>query len=132
MTFVAALIDLNSLAMTLLNAGHPPPLRRRDGVVQELASETVGLPLAVIDRPYEAVTVPLEPGDAVVLYTDGVSEARSPRGELYGAERVQKLLAAGPADVTALGDALLEDVRRFADGRPMSDDLTLVCFARTH
>jgi serine phosphatase RsbU (regulator of sigma subunit) len=130
-TFVAALIDLNSLAMTLLNAGHPPPLRRRKGAVQELASEVVGLPLAVIDRPYEAVTVPLEVGDTVVLYTDGVSEARSPRGELYGAERVQKVLTMGPADVTALGEALLDDVRRFADGRPMSDDLTLVCFART-
>jgi serine phosphatase RsbU (regulator of sigma subunit) len=130
-TFVAALLDLNTFAMTVLNAGHPPPLRRRKGTVSEVAAEAVGLPLAIVDRPYDAVTMPLEPGDSVVLYTDGVSEARSPRGELYGPERVQKVVAEAPADVTALGEAILTDVRRFADGRPMTDDLTLVCMART-
>ncbi len=59
-TFVAALFDLNTFDMTLLNAGHPPPLRRRNGCIEELAAEVVGLPLAVLDRPYEAET--LSPG----------------------------------------------------------------------
>ena len=129
-TFVVALLDLDTFAMTLLNAGHPPPLRRRKKIVEELGLEEVGLPLAVMDKPYDAVTLPLEPGDVVVLYTDGISEARNPRGEMYGSDRLVALLKNGPEDVTILGEAILADVRRFADSRPMSDDLTLVCFGR--
>jgi serine phosphatase RsbU (regulator of sigma subunit) len=53
---------------------------------------------------------------------------RNSAGELYGAERVQAAVAAGPADVEGLAEALLADVRHFAGGRPQGDDLTLVCF----
>jgi serine phosphatase RsbU (regulator of sigma subunit) len=130
-TFVAGVVDLNTFALTLVNAGHPPPLLRRAGRVEELTADAAGLPLAVFDRPYESSTIPLAPGDVVVLYTDGISEARNQRGELYGIERISESLRTAPAEVPALGEALLADVRRFAEGRPPGDDLTLVCFGRT-
>jgi serine phosphatase RsbU (regulator of sigma subunit) len=131
-TFVATVLDLSSFTMTLVNAGHMPPLRRRAGraEVDEVGEPAVGLPLAVMDKPYEQMVVPLEPGDAMLLYTDGVTEARNPAGELYGVERLRAALRCGPEDVEGLGQAILADVTRFAAGRPQSDDLTIVCFGR--
>ncbi len=95
-----------------------------------LGEEIVGLPLAGIDRPYEEVVVALEPGDLVLLYTDGVTEARNPAGEWYGVERLRAAVREAPATVEGLGAAVLENVRRFAAERPQSDDLTIVCFGR--
>jgi phosphoserine phosphatase RsbU/P len=130
-TMVVGVIDLNAFTMTLVNAGHMPPLRRRkDGRVDEIAAAQAGIPLGVFDRPYEETEVPLERGDLLVLYTDGVTEARNPQGELYGLDRMLTLLRQSPGDATGFGQALLADVRRFAAGRPPADDLTLVCVSR--
>jgi serine phosphatase RsbU (regulator of sigma subunit) len=130
-TFVAAVLDLASFAVTLVNAGHMPPLRRRaDGRVDAVGEEAVGLPLAGIDRPYEEVTLALGPGESMLLYTDGVTEMRNPAGELYGPERLRAAVQAAAAEPEALGAAVLADVRRFAAGRPQGDDLTLVCVGR--
>ncbi|HYT93659.1 MAG TPA: SpoIIE family protein phosphatase [Gemmataceae bacterium] len=130
-TFVVAVLDLVRFTMTVANAGHMPPLRRRaGGSVDVLGEEIVGLPLAGIDRPYEEVVVALEPGDLVLLYTDGVTEARNPAGEWYGVERLRAAVREAPATVEGLGAAVLENVRRFAAERPQSDDLTIVCFGR--
>jgi serine phosphatase RsbU (regulator of sigma subunit) len=131
-TFVVAVVDLARFAVTLVNAGHMPPLRRRAGgkEIEEVGAEAVGLPLAVFDKPYQEAVFTLQPGDTLVLYTDGVTEARNPAGELYGVERLHKALAAAPQDVEALGAALLADVKKFAADRPPTDDLALVCVGR--
>jgi serine phosphatase RsbU (regulator of sigma subunit)/pSer/pThr/pTyr-binding forkhead associated (FHA) protein len=131
-TFVVAVVDLSTFALTLVNAGHMPPLLRRAGhtKVEDLGDPIVGLPLGVVDHPYEEMVLQLEPGDAVVLYTDGVSEARNPKGDLYGTERLRAVVGSSPADMSSLGTKLLADVRQFAGNRAQSDDLTLVCFRR--
>jgi serine phosphatase RsbU (regulator of sigma subunit) len=131
-TFVVAVLDLNTFALTLVNAGHMPPLRRRGqpAVVDDVGDEIVGIPLGVFDRPYEEQVVPLEPGDTLLLYTDGVTEARNPQDQLYGADRLREVVRSAPEGVEALGTTLLADVRRFAADRPQSDDLTIVCFGR--
>jgi serine phosphatase RsbU (regulator of sigma subunit) len=117
--------------MTLVNAGHLPPLcRRAGGQVEALGAEAAGLPLAGIDRPYEETTVALHPGDRVLLYTDGVTEGRDPAGDWYGAERLRAAVAAAPETVDGLGTAVLADERRFAAQRAQGDDLTVVCFGR--
>ena len=82
------------------------------------------------DRPYKSLVLPFEAGDTLVLYTDGVTEARSPAGGFYEASRLCNLLRKGPEDPEALGKSLVADVRRFAGDRPQSDDLTVVCIAR--
>jgi serine phosphatase RsbU (regulator of sigma subunit) len=133
-TFVVAVIDLARHSMTLVNAGHMPPLRRtpaRPGA-DDVAAEEAGLPLAILDRPYEEVVVPLGPGDTFLLYTDGVTEARGAGGELYGIDRLRQLAGGLPAEPEALGSGVLADVSAFVGDRPQSDDITVVCFGRKH
>ena len=70
----------------------------------------------------------LEPGDRLVLYTDGVSEAANRRGELYGEERLYELVSALPRDLTSeqVTDRILEGVRSHLDGIDAGDDITLM------
>jgi serine phosphatase RsbU (regulator of sigma subunit) len=129
-TFVVAVVDRTRSSVTLVNAGHPPPLRRRGNTVEEIGADAAELPLGVFDRPYKEVVVPLQIGDAWVLFTDGVTEMKNPKKMLYGKERLKALLQRGAPDVEQMGAALLADVRQFAEGRVQSDDVTLVCFGR--
>jgi serine phosphatase RsbU (regulator of sigma subunit) len=131
-TFLVLEIDLNDFSLTLVNAGHPPLLRRRGAAraLSELGDTIVGLPLGLFDRPYEEMKLTLEPGDTMILYTDGLTEARDPQGDFYGIDRLRAVVKDGPEEVPALGEAILDDVRRFAAGRPQSDDLTMVCVGR--
>jgi serine phosphatase RsbU (regulator of sigma subunit) len=130
-TMVVGVIDLRAGTMTVVNAGHLPPLRRRpDGTVDEIGAEEAGIPLGVRDRPYDEVVVPVGPGELFAFVTDGVTEARNPAGDLYGPDRLRNQLARAPADAEKAGQAVLADVTRFAAGRPPSDDLTLVAFSR--
>jgi phosphoserine phosphatase RsbU/P len=131
-TFVVVVLNLETWQMNLVIAGHPPPLRRRPGAadVPYLGEDILSLPLAVADRPYKELAVALEPGDTLVLYTDGVTEARDPQGDLYGVGRLREAVANSPDNVAGLGEAILADVQQFAGERPQADDLTLVCFRR--
>jgi phosphoserine phosphatase RsbU/P len=130
-TFVLCVLDPLRHRLTLVNAGHLPPLRRRGKVVGELGGGVGGLPLGCDpNRGYEQVEVPLENGDAIVLYTDGISEAMNAQGKVYGSPRLREVIAAAPAGLEPMGQAVLEDVRRHVRGRLQSDDICLVCFAR--
>jgi phosphoserine phosphatase RsbU/P len=130
-TFLVAVIDLANFSITLVNAGHIPPLRSRAGRPPEpIGADSAGLPLAGIDWAYEPITLALEPGDSLIFYTDGVSEARNPNGELYGPDRLRALVEKNAGGVEQIGTGILADVKRFAAGRSQSDDLTLVCFGR--
>jgi phosphoserine phosphatase RsbU/P len=133
-TFLVAVIDLTDYSMMVVNAGHLPPLRCSIGTnaaPQPIGEEASGLPLAGIDYRYEGTTVQLEPGDGVIFYTDGVTEARNPAREFYGADRLQSVIRSATGGVAERGAAILADVARFAAGSAPSDDLTLVCFGRS-
>lgn len=131
-TYVLVIIDLKTHEMTLVNAGHMSPLIRRvDGEVDEFDEDTIGIPIGVMeDYPYEIVSRKIEPGETVVLITDGVDEAMDPNGELYTKERVRGFVSAHDPDAEALGRDLLEDVRKHANGRPQNDDITIMTFGR--
>lgn len=131
-TFVAVVIDLETFAATFVNAGHPLVLRRRAdrSDVEELGNDIAGLPLAMFDLDYDEMVVPLEPGDTLLLYTDGVTEARNRQNEVYGLARLTKAMSESSPDAESIGTAILADVRRFAEGRPASDDLTLAGVTR--
>lgn len=131
-TFVVAVIDLAQSQLTLVNAGHLPPLLCRSGKPpEEIGEAVVGLPLAVMDRDYEELVVPFKPGDTMMFYTDGVSEMRNQSGEMYGTERLYRVIERAPPNAEGLGNAVLKDVRQFAGDRPQNDDLTIVCFRCT-
>ena len=132
-TFVLCVIDLKSGEMTIAIAGHMPiMIRKTDGSIIEFGDEIVGIPIGVMDGyPYDVTTRVIEPGETCVIYTDGVSEAMNPASELYGIDRLRDLMKAsvgGQAD--ALGKVILADVRKFANGRPQNDDITIMVFGR--
>ena len=132
-TFVLCVIDLKSGEMTIAIAGHMPiMIRKTDGEIIEFGEGAVGVPIGVMeDFPYDVMTRTIEPGETCVIYTDGVSEAMNPANELYGIERLRELMKAstgGQAD--ALGKVILADVRKFANGRPQNDDITIMVFGR--
>lgn len=131
-TYVLVIIDLDTHEMSLVNAGHMSPLIRRvDGVVDEFDDETIGIPIGVLeDYPYEVVSRRIEPGETVVLVTDGVDEAMNPSGDLYSKERVRQFIADHDPNAEALGRDLLSDVRKHANGRPQNDDITIMTFGR--
>lgn len=132
-TFVLGIVDPESGLMQVANAGHMPLLiRRRDGSLEEFGEEIIGVPLGVMeDFPFEATQRNVAPGEMVVLYTDGVSEAMNPQGELYGIDRLKALVQASPAGkAEELGKAILADVRKHANGRAQNDDITIMVFGR--
>lgn len=133
-TFVVCVLDPARHEMTIVGAGHAPPLlRRRQGQVEAIGEACIGLPLGVSpDTHYAQTVVPIAPGDAVVLYTDGITDAMNPSDQLFGKERLLNELRASPDDrIPLLGSRILDSVHRFAAGRSQSDDICLVAFGRT-
>jgi len=111
------------------NGGHNPPyLIRCKGGVAPL-EKCGNLALGIFDnRPYIIKTVSLEPGDAVFLFTDGITEAENKGREFYGDARLQQALErfrCASARETIQG--VVEDVRGFSQGAPQSDDITALC-----
>ena len=118
--------------LTYANGGHNPPLIvHSDGSSMELP-QTNGVALGVMDgMEYEQSTVTLEPGDTVVFYTDGVSEAMNSVNEEFGMDRFGKVFAnAPPSDAVAANRVVFEAVHQFADGTPQSDDITCLTLRR--
>lgn len=114
-----------------VNAGHCPILvRRRDGGIEQITSS--GLPLGILQTAsYRETTSRLEPGDLLLMYTDGLTEAENSEEEEFGVDRVEAAVAEmdGPTAESACHD-LLCAVDIFAGGRPLTDDATLVVVER--
>jgi serine phosphatase RsbU (regulator of sigma subunit) len=113
-------------------AGHMSPLiRRSDGRIEEFDGETTGVPIGVLeDFQYAVLSRTIEPGETVLFYTDGVSDAMNPKGDLYSEKRVRKFLRNSRGNAAEIGKALLSDVRAHAAGRPQNDDITIMVFGR--
>lgn len=110
----------------ICNAGHPAPLLVHSGGVTSIAA--TGLPVGMFcQEHYTSTRVKVVKGDRLLLYTDGLSEARNSYDDEYGEGRLLSLLGKShqlPAN--ALIQRVLEDVRQFSSERPVSDDLTLM------
>ncbi len=120
-------LDRRTGVLNYVNCGHNPPMLRRRGGGVELLDAGGGPPLGVckeLDPP--AATFTLAPGDLLVLYTDGIPEAFSPRQELLGLRRVAEAVDRGEGDPERTKREVLELVDRHAAGRPRVDDQTLV------
>ena len=131
-TFVLAVLDTTDQSLTIVNAGHPLPLlRRQDRAVVAIGDAETGLPLGIDeDSRYEAVHLRLEPGEAIAMFTDGFTEAMNAQGDFLGVERLHEFLAAPVDGVAALGRNLLDNVRSFVGQHPQSDDMCLACLGR--
>jgi phosphoserine phosphatase RsbU/P len=108
-----------------VNAGHPAPfLVSRDGRLRKL--HTSGMPVGMLEgAPFETVEVQLAPGDKVVIFSDGLTEAENVDGSFFDAERLRLALKENAAlDASGLHSALLAALDRFAEGGPVGDDIT--------
>ncbi len=133
--FVTALyasLDLEQGDLVLANGGHDPPLwvhgpSHRTRLVSSPSSILGAFrELAVEDRH-----IHLDPGDVLVLYTDGVTEARDPSRRLFGERRLRAIAtASASAAASVIAQRVLDAVRDFSAGSPMADDLTLVVIKR--
>ena len=127
-TLFIGLLDLETGQLTYSSAGHNPPLlRRASGTVEQLG-EATGLVLGVIeDAVYEEAHLTMLPGDALVLYTDGITEAHDPQQQMYGLDRLETVCREAPiSPVQNLVDRVISSVDEFAGGTPQYDDITLM------
>jgi phosphoserine phosphatase RsbU/P len=134
-TLGACLIDPTTHDVTFVNAGHVPPLVYRkatDKFEEPVTTEMTGFPLAVVDGySYEMMTFRLDPGDSVLLITDGVTESTSVDGVEFQMDGIQKALRAGPMTPDKMLERVMGAVKKHASGRKPHDDITIVCFGRT-
>jgi sigma-B regulation protein RsbU (phosphoserine phosphatase) len=85
------------------------------------------LPLGIEpDEPYAEYVHQLSPGDALLFYTDGITEAREPAGEMFGVERLDAILQSTPRSSERLVRGTLIALESFTDGRAPVDDQTLL------
>ena len=129
LTMLLCLLDLRSGALQMVNAGHDNPLLvGTDGTVVDHPMDG-GPPFCIVDFPYPVETLVLRPGEALVLITDGVTEAQNEAGELFGLQRARDVLAnLRDASATALVDATCEAVHAYQGAAEASDDLTVLAF----
>jgi CHASE2 domain-containing sensor protein len=129
-TVLAGILDARTGALEYCSAGHEPPfLLPRAGRPLSRLTEGGGPPLCAVDGfDYAAASHRLEPGDALCLITDGITEAARADGELYGRSRLEALLTGLDAGKTAgeIGDAIRHDVAAFTGDAEASDDMAVL------
>lgn len=131
-TMFVGCYDIRSGVLHYANAGHPQPYLVDDGGRVSLFGDVTG-PLVGIfpDEQYQEASVELAPGARLVLYTDGVTEAKIAGGELFGSERLATLLTgiAGES-VERMCQLTVQEIQRYQNG-DLSDDVTLLVLQRT-
>ena len=130
-TLFYAELDPRSGALSFLNAGHNPPLIvHAGGTVENLSSG--GLPLGIKpDAAFREGRTQLQPGDVLVIYSDGVSEAVNPQGEEFGTARLYEVVSRNlDASAAGIRDRIEAALTKFAQGTKAADDITLVIVKR--
>ena len=171
-TLAIVVLDPKAHTLTVVNAGHLPPLLRSlpavdslvprsagskksgakaaisklaisklagskladaklAGPVKQIGTDVSGLPLGIQGHTvYKQSVVPFQPGDALVLVTDGVTEAMNPAHEIYGTPRLTDFLGQAPASAASLGEAIVADIEAFSGGESQRDDICVICIHR--
>jgi sigma-B regulation protein RsbU (phosphoserine phosphatase) len=127
-TVVYGLLSRSTHEMVVVRAGHEPVLGWTPQRTRLPIRHGLGHPLGILADPaLDVVQVPMPPGTTVLLYTDGVSEAATPDGELYGRERVVEAVAAmGAIEAQPMCDQLIRVLDVFRSTADQADDITMV------
>jgi serine phosphatase RsbU (regulator of sigma subunit) len=125
-TLFYAMVDREG-NLTYLNAGHPSPLILRQGAVKNLFTEGA-LPLGLLpEAEYAPVRERLEPGDTLVLFSDGITEAQNSSGEFFGDTRFEKLLTdQHETPLEELQKTIVQSVQDFTGLPSQADDVTVL------
>ncbi len=127
LTAFLGVFDFQREELRYVLCGHEPPILVRSGEVRELRSGEF-LPLGMFeDAKYDVERLKLKPGDLLFIYSDGLTEAKNPRGELFGDERVRNFLKRySDESPNMIVMRLYRSVKLFTGGRGLRDDLSLV------
>jgi sigma-B regulation protein RsbU (phosphoserine phosphatase) len=133
MTAYYGVLALDTGTFLHANAGHPPPRWWRAALdTVEVVSDCAGPPLGIgLADTYSQARIRLDPGDLLVLFTDGLVEARSPRHGAFGITRLDTAIREGAADgAEAVKCKAMDSLQKFLAGEPCEDDVTLVVVGR--
>jgi PAS domain S-box-containing protein len=126
-TLFYGILSEEDRTLTYVNAGHNPPMVYRAGsdTFEELTM--TGLAIGVLeDEIYGQRTIPIEPGDIIVLYTDGVTESLSSSQEMFGEERLKSIIWENRSlTATGIQKKIFDEVQNFSKSEPQFDDITL-------
>ncbi|HEY8133752.1 MAG TPA: PP2C family protein-serine/threonine phosphatase, partial [Thermoanaerobaculia bacterium] len=128
-TAFCAVLSLSDGKMMYSNAGHEPPLIMRSGRGPERLVSKSGVPLGALRSfKYVVEKTVLEPGDTILVYTDGVTDASNRNEELFSIDRLKEVVGrCGGAEPSYLVQEVVESVDRFAEGTSQADDIAMVC-----
>lgn len=131
-TVFCAILDVTTGEVRFANGGHNPPLIIDSQGVRYLSLKP-GLMLGpIMETVYETERVTLKPGDTLFLYTDGVTEARSRKDDLYGESQLREALQLAPKEeLSDMIHYISEALVRHAGGAPQSDDITMLAIRMT-
>lgn len=131
-TFILGQIDLSENLVSFVNAGHLVPLLlEADGTLRELKADRPSVPLGVVeDYDYQMIQYPLQPGEQLILFTDGVTEAMNAEREQFGVDRLKTAIHESKPGSGELGASILDSVKSFVGECEQYDDLTLVIIGR--
>jgi serine phosphatase RsbU (regulator of sigma subunit) len=133
-TAFLGIIEPHTGRLVYANGGHPPgyviSLRRGKDSIERL--RPTGMALGVDEQArWRQKEVRLGPGDLLVLYTDGITEAQNPQGAFFGEDRLlEVVLSKAGSSAEEIRDALLEEARRFVGGSAQQDDVALIVIRR--
>lgn len=138
-TFALVLIDPDRHSVSLVNAGHLNPLlysAATDQYTEAITNKQSGVPLGLMSGfPYETVEFEFAPGDSLLLFTDGVTDASAPNDTMFGMTGLMRAISGETTVVGTnrpknIGDRLMKAVRSHASGRPQFDDIAVACVGR--
>jgi serine phosphatase RsbU (regulator of sigma subunit) len=126
-----AILDPENAILKYAIAGHPPPfLREASGLVNKLAGRGIALGIN-LEAHYEDINLVLAPGDSLVVFTDGVTDANNPSNQNYDLAQLQTAIGSAPAPAQALLDHLQSTLVNWVKEEPNYDDITLLAIGRT-
>jgi len=129
-TIAYMILDPAKSTLTVARAGHEPPLLYREGQLTEIAPPGMAVGIdrgELFDSVLADCVQPLRKGDAVIVYTDGVTEAQDPGGREFGKGPLEEaILASATSGAQAIADAIVGRLERFRGPAEQSDDITLI------
>ncbi len=126
-TFQYGILDWDAGELSIANAGHLPSLCAGGDGSARFVGAASGPPLGMLPKSqYQEQRISLEPGDRLLLYSDGIVEARNSAGEDFGEEKLQYLVATEKGGAKSLLAAVLQRIQEFSEETTQADDMTLV------
>ena len=129
-TLFFGILDLHSGRLIYINGGHEPPLIIRSGEVRKSLRKTGPAVGAIPGCHFDVQCVQLDPGELLFAFTDGAPEAKDPRGEFFGHERLFEVLRQGSSSLHELVRTIEAKLHRHMDGVTRFDDITLLAVRR--